>query len=155
MRYCAYICVCLLSIALLAVTGCTNISGNAYSSGQTRSAQTVQYGTVKSVHEVEVEGGSNGALGAVGGGVAGGVLGNLLGGGSGHTVGAVLGALGGAGLGYAGEKAVTRQTGLEIEVALDNGQIISVVQGNDQPFATGDRVRVLRGSDGSSRVTHY
>lgn len=70
MRYIKYIALCVLAASLLAVTGCANISGSAYSADQTRSAQTVQYGTVKSVHEVQVEGDTNGGLGAVGGGVA-------------------------------------------------------------------------------------
>lgn len=153
MRYIKYIALCVLAASLLAVTGCANISGSAYSADQTRSAQTVQYGTVKSVHEVQVEGDTNGGLGAVGGGVAGGVLGSLVGGGSGRTVGAVVGALAGAGLGYAGEKAITKQNGLEIEVELDNGQILSIVQGNDQVFSVGERVRVLRASDGRARVS--
>ncbi len=153
MRCISYSILCLLVVSLLATTGCANISGNAYKAGETRSAQTVQYGTVQSVRQVQVEGDTDGALGAVGGGVAGGVLGSLVGGGSGRTVGAVVGALAGAGLGYAGEKAVTTQTGLEIEVQLDNGQILSVVQGADQVFSAGERVRVLYSSDGRTRVT--
>lgn len=153
MRHIKYIFLCLLSASLLAMTGCANISGNAYTADQARSAQTVQYGTVRSVQQVQVEGDTNGTVGAVGGGVVGGVLGSLVGGGSGRTVGAVVGALAGTGLGYAGEKAVTSQTGLEIEVQLDNGQILSVVQGTDQVFSVGERVRVLRASDGRARVT--
>lgn len=153
MRHIKYMFLCLLSASLLAMAGCANISGNAYTADQARSAQTVQYGTVRSVQQVQVEGDTNGTVGAVGGGVVGGVLGSLVGGGSGRTVGAVVGALAGTGLGYAGEKAVTNQTGFEIEVQLDNGQILSVVQGTDQVFSVGERVRVLRASDGRARVT--
>lgn len=153
MRYITYTVLCLLAVSLLATTGCANISGNAYKADETRSAQTVQYGTVRSVRQVQVDGDTDGTVGAVGGGVVGGVLGHLVGGGSGRTVGAVVGALAGAGLGYAGEKAVTTQTGLEIEVELDNGQILSVVQGADQVFSAGERVRVLRADNGRARVT--
>ena len=63
-----------------------------------------------------------------------------------------LPALGAAG-GYAGEKALTKQNGLEITVELENGQQLSIVQAADQQFSPGERGRVLRVSDGSARVT--
>ena len=67
---------------------------------------------------------------------------------SGTAGGALLGAAGG----YAGQKALTKQNGLEITVELENGQQLSIVQAADQQFSPGERVRVLRGSDGSARV---
>ena len=91
-------------------------------------------------------------IGTVGGGVVGGVLGNMVGGGRGKTLATIAGAALGAAGGYAGEKALTKQNGLEITVELENGQQLSVVQAADQPFSPGERVRVLRGSDGSARV---
>ena len=99
---------------------------------------------------------SNGAVrhvGTVGGGVVGGVLGNMVGGGRGKTLATIAGAALGAAGGYAGEKALTKQNGLEITVELENGQQLSIVQAADQQFSPGERVRVLRGSDGSARVT--
>ena len=92
-------------------------------------------------------------LGTVGGGVVGGVLGNMVGGGRGKTLATIAGAALGAAGGYAGEKALTKQNGLEITVELENGQQLSIVQAADQQFSPGERVRVLRGSDGSARVT--
>ena len=140
-----------LALAMLGV-GCTNYSGNAYSGRQVRSAQSVQYGTVVSVQPVTLEEDHPALVGTAAGGVVGGVLGNMIGGGRGRTLATVGGALLGAAGGYAGEKALTKQNGLEITVELENGQQLSVVQAADQQFSQGERVRVLRGSDGSARV---
>jgi len=133
--------------------GCTNYSGNTYSGSQGRRAPTVQYGTVVSVQPVTLEEDRPAVLGTVGGGVVGGVLGNMVGGGRGKTLATIAGAALGAAGGYAGEKALTKQNGLEITVELENGQQLSIVQAADQQFSPGERVRVLRGSDGSARVT--
>ena len=62
---------------------------------------------------------------------------------------AVLGTVGGGVVGGV----LTKQNGLEITVELENGQQLSIVQAADQQFSPGERVRVLRGSDGSARVT--
>jgi outer membrane lipoprotein SlyB len=47
---------------------------------------------------------------------------------------------------------MTKFNGLEITVKLDNGDVLAVVQENDVLFAVGDRVRVLTGRDGTTRV---
>ena len=146
------VAVCMLALAMLSA-GCPNYSGNTYSGSQVRSAQTVQYGTVVSVQPVTLEEDRPAVLGTVGGGVVGGVLGNMVGGGRGKTLATIAGAALGAAGGYAGEKALTKQNGLEITVELENGQQLSIVQAADQQFSPGERVRVLRGSDGSARVT--
>ncbi|WP_455783857.1 glycine zipper 2TM domain-containing protein [Bilophila wadsworthia] len=147
-----HVAVCMLALAMLSA-GCTNYSGKTYSCSQVRSAQTVQYGTVVSVQPVTLEEDRPAVLGTVGGGVVGGVLGNMVGGGRGKTLATIAGAALGAAGGYAGEKALTKQNGLEITVELENGQQLSIVQAADQQFSPGERVRVLRGSDGSARVT--
>ena len=147
-----HVAVCMLALAMLSA-GCTKYSGNTYSGSQVRSAQTVQYGTVVSVQPVTLEEDRPAVLGTVGGGVVGGVLGNMVGGGRGKTLATIAGAALGAAGGYAGEKALTKQNGLEITVELENGQQLSIVQAADQQFSPGERVRVLRGSDGSARVT--
>ena len=53
------------------------------------------------------------------------------------------------------EENATRQPGLEITVQLDNGRMVAVTQAADEPFYPGDRVRVLIGYDGTTRVAHY
>lgn len=146
-----YAAVCLFVLAMLSA-GCTNYSGNAYSGGQVRSVQTVDYGTVVSVQSVTLEESHPALVGTLGGGVVGGVLGNMVGGGRGRVLATVAGAALGAAGGYAAEKGITKQNGLEITVELENGQQLSIVQGADQQFSPGERVRVLRSSDGSARV---
>lgn len=141
-----------LAIVGLLLTGCTNYSGTTYSGNQVRSVQTVEYGTVVSVQPVQLTEDNPAMLGTLGGAVIGGIVGNMFGGGKGRTLATIAGATLGAAGGYAGEKAVTKQNGLEIEVQLENGKTLSIVQGADQLFSVGERVRVLRGVDGSARV---
>jgi outer membrane lipoprotein SlyB len=111
----------------------------------------VQFGTVQFVKNVQIEGTKSG-FGTVGGGVAGGVAGSTIGGGK----GSVLAALGGAALGAVGgtvaEEKLTKKAGFEITVELDSGSTLAVVQEADVMFSVGERVRVLTGSDGTTRV---
>ena len=65
----------------------------------------------------------------------------------------VLGSVAGGVAGQAAEQAGTRQTGYEITVRLDNGQMIAVTQAADEAFKPGDRVRLLS-DGGTTRVTH-
>jgi outer membrane lipoprotein SlyB len=141
-------------LGLALVAGCASSkSGSVYTRDQARTAQTVELGQVVAVREVEIEGTKTPA-GVLAGGVLGGVLGSMVGGGKGQTLGAVVGALGGAAGGAAAEEGLTRQKGLEITVKLERGEALAIVQGADEPFAVGDQVRVLRGPDGATRVTH-
>ena len=119
--------------------------------GAQRSNGAVRHGGFRAARTLEED--RPAVLGTVGGGVVGGVLGNMVGGGRGKTLATIAGAALGAAGGYAGEKALTKQNGLEITVELENGQQLSIVQAADQQFSPGERVRVLRGSDGSARVT--
>lgn len=42
--------------------------------------------------------------------------------------------------------------GIEIEVALDDGRIMVVVQEKDDEFNVGDRVRLIKSPDGTHRI---
>jgi outer membrane lipoprotein SlyB len=140
------------STILFLAAGCApSRSGQVYSIDQTRRAQTVETGVVEQVKEVRLEGTKSG-VGVVGGGVAGGVLGSTIGSGRGSAIAAVLGSLAGAAAGAAAEEGITQANGLEILVRLDSGEVIAVVQENDVPFSPGDRVQVLTGPDGTTRV---
>ncbi|RLC20247.1 MAG: hypothetical protein DRH56_10490, partial [Deltaproteobacteria bacterium] len=97
--------------------------------------------------------GTKSVVGPAAGAAAGGALGSTIGHGSGRTVATVLGAIAGGVAGAAVEEGVTQKDGLEITVKLDNGDAVVVVQEADVPFAVGDRVRVLTGSDGTTRVS--
>jgi len=142
----------LLAATLIALTGCaSSLSGSTYSRDQARGEMTVRMGVVESVRQVQIEG-TKSPVGSIAGGVIGGVAGRNLGGGSGSIVGSVVGAVAGGVAGSAIEEGVTRQTGLEITVKLDNGSLIAVTQGADEAFQPGERVRVLSGR-GTTRVT--
>lgn len=47
-----------------------------------------------------------------------------------------------------------KQMGLEVFVRLDSGADVTVVQAADIAFRPGDRVRVMQGHDGATRVTY-
>ena len=87
------------------------------------------------------------------------MLGSLAGGSVGKGTGQIAGAIGGAILGgLAGsaiEENATRLPGQEITVELDGGRLMAVTQADGQPFYPGDRVKVLMGYDGTTRVAHY
>lgn len=145
------LCLFLIASAGLLTSCASSRSGQVYSRDQARQEMRVNYGTVQSVRAVQIEGTKSG-VGAVGGGVTGGVLGSMVGGGSGRLLGTVVGALGGAAGGALAEEAYTTKQGVEVTVELDTGEIVTVVQEADIQFSAGERVRVLRANDGSSRV---
>ncbi len=148
--------ICKLSVvcivAVLMFSSCqSSRSGEVYSRDQARVSHSVYYGTILVVKMVQIEGTKSGA-GVVAGGVLGGFLGNTIGGGTGRSLATAAGAIAGAAAGAVGEEAVTRTQGVELTVELDNGQIIAVVQEADDEYVVGDRVRILKGPDGTSRV---
>ena len=123
-----------LFVSALFLGGCASSrSGQVYSRDQARQEMQVNYGTILSIHEVQIEGTKSG-IGAVAGGVTGGVAGSMVGGGKGRILGAVGGALLGAGAGALAEEGVTRKHGFEIGVELDSGEVLSIVQEADVPY---------------------
>jgi outer membrane lipoprotein SlyB len=143
----------LFGVLALYITGCASSrSSEVYSRDQARQAHTVEAGTVESVKQVLIEG-TKTPVGAAAGGVAGGVLGSTIGRGSGRALATVGGALLGAAGGAAAEEGLTRKQGLEIVVRKDSGETLVVVQEADVPIYPGDRVRILRGPDGTTRVS--
>ena len=141
----------LVFIGIVAGGCASSMSPNVYSRDQAQKAQTVHKGEVIMVREVQIEGTRSG-VGAIAGGIMGFALGSTIGSGSGRTVARAAGTVGGAAAGSAIEEGATRQIGLEITVQLDNGEVVSIVQGADEPFDEGDLVRVLRRPDGTARV---
>jgi len=142
-----------IALASLLAAGCASSrSSEVYSRDQAMKAQTVQMGTVQSVKAVKIEG-TKSPVGAIAGGAVGGALGHTIGHGTGRTVATVLGAVGGAVGGSVAEEELTKKDGLEITVKLDEGKVISVVQEADVSFQVGDRVRIMKGPDGTTRVS--
>jgi outer membrane lipoprotein SlyB len=90
--------------------------------------------------------------GAFIGALAGGAVGSLFGGGWGRVVASGAGAVVGATAGAAAERQLSRQQGLEYTVRLDNGRMVSIVQGPEPSFGVGQRVIVQTSSQGRARV---
>jgi outer membrane lipoprotein SlyB len=141
----------LLVVAVVCGGCASSLSGDVYSRDEARKLQTFHEGEVVMVREVQVEGTRSG-LGVIAGGILGAALGSTIGGGSGQTVATAVGAVAGGAAGGVAEEAATRQAGLEITVKLDNGDVVSIVQGADRQYEEGDRVNVLIRKDGSARV---
>ncbi len=142
--------------ALLVISvgaGCaSSASSKVYPRQQAQQAWTVEYGKVTGVDEVTIEG-ERSYLGRAGGGYVGYEVGRAVVDGSGRGVAGAVGAVAGAVAGDAVEERATRQPGLQITVDLDEGATVAIVQATDQPFAVGERVKVLRGQRGAARVT--
>lgn len=130
----------------MAIGACApSVAGGTYSRGQVGDINNVDRGVVVSSRTVKIEGTKSG-VGTATGAVIGGAAGSQIGGGRAENViagvaGAVIGGIAGA----AAEEGVTRTTGIEYVIALDDGRTITVVQGEDAPIAPGTRVMVLYG----------
>jgi len=143
----------LLVGASMLMTGCqtTSQGSKTYTRGEAQTAMQVYYGTVLSVADVTIESQETG-VGAVGGGVVGGIVGSTIGGGRGTKLATTAGVLAGAAAGSAAEKAKARKAGVEIEVELDDGRIMVIVQEKDDDYVVGDRVRIVQAKNGTMRV---
>ena len=143
-----------LTLALgMVLPGCASRGGKTYSDGDVRTVQRVNQGTVIDVTEVMVEEDPS-VVGPLVGGVAGGVIGSLFGAGTGRTLMTLGGAAVGALAGGAAEYGVRRYKATQITMEMDSGETMVVVQGNDDFFVRGDRVRVLQTGEGRARVQH-
>jgi outer membrane lipoprotein SlyB len=143
----------IIALAVMTLVGCqtTSQGGRTVTRDQAQRPLTVYSGTVLSVADVQIQGNQTG-LGAVGGAVVGGIVGSTIGSGRGRTLAATGGALAGAAGGSALEQRRATRAGLEIEVELDDGRIMVIVQEKDDEFIVGDRVRLISAPDGTFRV---
>lgn len=145
----------LAALSVFAMTGCETSSqgSKTYTRGQAQQAMDVYTGTVLNVANVTIEPDETGGAAAAGG-VAGGVVGSTIGNGSGRTLATLGGALAGAAVGNKAEQSMRTKAALEIEVELDDGRTMVVVQEGDDTFTAGDRVRVVVDARGTTRVRH-
>ncbi len=127
-------------------------SGSVYQREAVRSEGQVTHGVVEVVRPVGVES-SGGYVGTGAGAAIGAIVANRVGNGNGRLVATALGGVLGGIAGAKVERALTREQGLEIQVHLDSGPSIVVVQGADETFYVGDRVRIIRGP-GGTRIVH-
>lgn len=149
----------ILAIGVLTLAGCANTApygGDVYRGSQAGAEQTVRFGTITALRQVQIQADSRagGIIGTGGGAVIGGLLGSQIGGGSGRRLATAAGAIGGAVAGSRIEDAASRTRAWEIEVRRDDGQNIVVVQRADQAFQVGQRVRLI-GSGANMTVAPY
>lgn len=134
-------------LVLALFSGCAaNVSPQSYSVGSVGQINRTVPATVINAREIDISGTTS--LGGATGTAAGAVAGSGAGGGSGR--GSVLGAIGGAVIGSMAGAAIeanaTKQKGMEYVVETENGNMMSLVQGNDPIFGIGQKVLVLYGS---------
>jgi len=141
--------VAVLSMALvLLVSGCAKrISQNHYSEDAAGEVSQSYRGVIISARKVEVgkEKLGDNTMGLAAGGIGGALLGSQIGSGTkAGIVGAVAGGLIAATAGAFLEDALTSQSAMDYSVQLDNGQVMSVVQGDDEVYAVGQRVLLIK-----------
>ncbi|HUL55783.1 MAG TPA: glycine zipper 2TM domain-containing protein [Usitatibacter sp.] len=138
----------------LALGGCAYPPAGSgdYRGYEVRGEQSVRFGVVESVRDVRITPHDTG-VGTAGGAALGAVAGSTVGGGNGQIAGAIGGAILGGIIGQNIEQQANQKNGVEITVLLDSGKYIAIVQGADEQFRAGDRVRILSGP-GGTRVTH-
>ncbi len=142
-----------LAMSLMLGACTADLNSSDYYASSAGKVNTAKPCTVVSIRPVTVRSNDNNA-GTLFGAAAGGVAGSAIGGGK--TV-PILGAIGGALVGgIAGDAAqaeLSKQTGFEYIVRLDNGSMVTVVQGNDTIIQPGQRCMVLYGRQ--ARVIPY
>lgn len=148
-----------LAIGVLTLAGCANttpMGGDVYRGSQAQTAQTVNFGTITALRQVQIQADSRmgGVVGTGGGAVLGGLLGSQVGGGSGRRLATAAGAIGGAVAGSAAEESTNRVRAWEMEIRRDDGQNVVIVQRADRDFQVGQRVRLI-GSGANVSVAPY
>lgn len=133
-------------ITMLTLLGvCAGYFPNSYSVGSVGMVNRSIAGTIISARPVDIRGTS--ALGGAAGTAAGAAAGSAIGGGTrANIVGAIGGAVVGGLTGAALEASATKQTGMEYVIETENGNLMTVVQGNTPLFVEGNKILVLYGS---------
>jgi outer membrane lipoprotein SlyB len=143
-----------MAILLLGVVGL----GSADVVAQSQTMQSIRYGEVVSAEQITITDQPTGR-GAQTGATVGAIAGYALADGRDRWLGAVLGgALGSAG-GRAAEKAKKTRPGWELIIKLDNGEEIGIQvpmakkKKDRESFSPGERVRLMSGPGGQTKVT--
>ncbi len=143
-----------LPLALM-LNACTSrIGANEYATASTGQVNRALKGTIVSVRQVQVQSDNN--AGMLLGGAAGGVAGSMIGGNDAvHVLGAIGGAVLGGMAGDAAQGALSNQGGYEYVVQLDNGNLVTITQGNDVLLTPGQKCIVLYGKQARVIPANY
>lgn len=146
----------LIGALVASLAGCASrIGGSDYAVAGTGEINDVAKGVIVGKRNVHInakdsEHQNEPGLGAATGLIGGGLLGSQIGSGSGSVAGLVVGGLASAVVGHFAEKALTNQDGFEYQIQLDNGRLITLVQGKDPELNVHQRVLVLTPTSSSS-----
>ncbi|HUG23943.1 glycine zipper 2TM domain-containing protein [Piscinibacter sp.] len=139
-----------LASAVAFAAGCSSTAstpsstvGSAPVYQQPAQNESVQYGYVNNITQMETEKRTSGA-GALLGAVVGGALGNQIGSGTGRAAATGVGAVGGAVIGNKIEerRGSAPESYYKIDVRLDNGEVRSYDYADLNGLRVGDRIRV-------------
>lgn len=149
--------IAVLAAASMTMASCARqISPGVYEGPSVGTAAQTYVGTVQSARVVMVQEDEmlqENLIGGALGGAIGGALGHQVGEGWGKTAATAGGALAGAGLGALAQRGVQRQQAMEYIVRLDDGRLMTVVQGVQPQIPINRRVYVQTGANGQARVT--
>ncbi len=145
----------LLLIATAALGGCANTGSQTstpYYAPSSSESNSNTYGVIEAIQLTTTQSGESSGAGAVVGGLVGALVGNQIGSGTGRTAATVAGVVGGAVVGNNVEKNRNQQgqNAYQIQVRMNNGERINVVQDSVGDLRVGNRVRVIDG-----RVSRY
>jgi len=120
---------------------------------QANTVQNIRYGEIIAMSQGMVKTQSDGT-GATVGATAGAVAGYALVGGRDRWLGGLLGGVLGGAAGKGIEKASRKKKGWDLIIKLDNGEEIGIgVPGKKKIYNEGDRVRLMTGAGGQTKVT--
>jgi len=150
-RLSAVVRMAILALGVMAI-------GSVDVGAQSQTMQSIRYGEVVSAEQITIKDQPTGR-GAQTGATVGAIAGYALADGRDRWLGAVLGgALGSAG-GRAAEKAKKTRPGWELIIKLDNGEEIGIQvpiakkKKDRKSFSPGERVRLMSGPGGQTKVT--
>ncbi len=142
-----------MSAALLLTACSPKLGGSDYSAKGVGEVSTTLKGKVAAVRPITIHG-SDGKVGAGAliGGVSGGLLGSTIGGGKGRIVTGTLGALAAGAAGHLLEQKLSEEEGLEYQVQLERGDLITIAQGAEPKLAVGQKVLVIQSGKDRGRI---
>lgn len=148
--------IAMVAAACMAVTGCARqISPGVYEGAHVGSVAETRTGTIQSARVVMVQEDEllqDNTVGIGIGGLAGGLAGREVGDGWGRVAATAGGAIAGAAVGALAQRSLQRQEAMEYIVRMDDGGLLTIVQGVQPQIPVGRRVYVQMGSGGQARV---
>lgn len=145
-------------LATLANSGCApRIGANNVSIQSAGEMSQTLRGTVVGARVVTISASSPGmdnqpGAGALIGALGGGLLGSQIGQGKGSVVAGVAGAAAGGVAGHLLGQKLTDQEGMEYQIQLERGDLVTMRQGADPMLRVGQRVMVINAGRGHGRV---